>query len=114
MSIKRSNQKRITKRAEVIRYLRISKGMSQRDVSRRCRLSEAAIGHYEHGRMEVSEARLDQLLSLYGCSREKFDDHLSAPKMPTVRIREDCMNLLTRINEAKLQVVHSVLLSFAS
>ena len=56
--MKRSQQKKVTVEAKTLRYMRVSRGISQREAGRRCQLSEAAIGHYENGRGENSMGRI--------------------------------------------------------
>jgi transcriptional regulator with XRE-family HTH domain len=62
--MKRSQQKKITIQARTIRYMRVVRGISQREASRLCGLSESAIGHYEQGRMDISGERLVKFLSV--------------------------------------------------
>lgn len=110
---KRSCEKRITLASKIVRYMRISRGISQRESARRCDVSEQAIGHYEQGRMDISPARLDQFLAAYNYTKEEFAEYLNGKPVP-IDLKEDCISLLNRIDENKLRAVHAVLISFVS
>lgn len=112
--MKRSQQKRVTLDAKIVRYMRVSRGISQREASRKCSLSEAAIGHYEHGRMEVSAIRLAQFLKAYGYTMEEFEEYKSGKPIPVVSVKDECVNLLNRIDDQKLRAVYGVLTSFVA
>lgn len=112
--MKRSQQKRVTLDAKIVRYMRVSRGISQREAARKCCLSEAAIGHYEHGRMDVSAVRLEQFLKAYGYTREEFEEYRGGKQIPVVSVKDECVNLLNRIDEMKLRAVYAVLTSFVS
>ncbi len=114
MKSKRSQEKRITVQSKVIRYMRLSRGISQREAARECGISEAAIGHYENGRMDISEARLADFLRAYGYSRREFDEYVYGKPLPVISVRDECIGLLGRIDETKLRAVHAVLVSFVS
>lgn len=111
--MKRSNQKLITPKARVLRHLRMSKSISQREVGRRCGLSEAAIGHYENGRMEVSEERLDQFLEMYGYTRKEFDEYLNGDKAAVTGLKGECIRLIETLTDDQLRAIHGVLVGFA-
>jgi DNA-binding transcriptional regulator YiaG len=74
---KRSQEKRITRQCQVIRFMRVSRRISQRKAAIGCRISEQAIGHYENGRMDIAPARLERFLKLYGYSRAEFSEYLN-------------------------------------
>lgn len=97
----------------MLRHVRVSRGISQRVASKRCGLSAATVGHYENGRMEISDFRLNEFLKIYGCDRKDFDDYMNGKEVPIISVKEDCINLLGRIDEAKLRTVHAVLVGFA-
>ncbi|MEZ4750951.1 MAG: helix-turn-helix transcriptional regulator [Bdellovibrionota bacterium] len=110
--MKRSSKKIITQKARVLRYVRVSRGISQRAAGRRCGISDAAVGHYENGRMDISEERLAEFLRAYECSREEFDRYLAGAEVPIVSVKDDCMNLLQKLDDSKLRTIHSVLMAF--
>ena len=79
MKRKRSQEKKITLQCKVIRYMRLSRGISQRDAARQCGISEPAVGHYENGRMDISPARLEQFLRVYGYTFDLLIVFLTVP-----------------------------------
>jgi transcriptional regulator with XRE-family HTH domain len=114
MKTKRSQERRITVQSKVVRFLRLSRGISQREAARQCRISEPAIGHYENGRMDVSPARLEQFLRVYGYTRQEYDEYLGGKAIPVISVRDECVSLLGKIDEVKLRAVHAVLASFVA
>ncbi len=112
MKRKRSQEKRMTRQCQVIRFMRMSKRISQRKAAHACGVSEQAIGHYENGRMEVAPDRLKQFLTTYGYSRSEFDEYLNGKPLPVLNIRDECGQIVGKIPDSKLQMLHAVLLSF--
>jgi transcriptional regulator with XRE-family HTH domain len=111
---KRSQEKRITREAKIIRFMRVSKRISQREAARLLGISEPAIGHYENGRMDISQLRLGQFLVVYGFTKQEFDEFVAGKEIPIISIKDECVGLLDRIGEAKLRTVHAVLVGFIS
>lgn len=110
---KRSQQKVITTKSRIIRFMRISKKISQPDAARTAGCSSQAIGHYENGRMDIPEARLRRLLNLYDFTNEEFLEYLNGKPIPLISVKDECLQLLDQIrNEDKLRAVHTVLKSF--
>lgn len=114
MRRKRSQEKKITVQCKVARFMRVSRGISQREAAKKCNISEPAIGHYENGRMDISATRLEQFLKTYGYSKQEFDEYVNGKPIPVISVRDECVSLLGRIDEVKLRAVHAVLTSFAS
>lgn len=112
--MKRSNEKRISREAKIIRYMRIARGMTHGQAGLHCGCSEASIGHYENGRMDISASRLEQLLKAYGFSKEEFDEYRGGKPIPVIDLKAECILLLGRVDETKLRAVHAVLTSFVS
>lgn len=111
--MKRSQQKIITEKSKVLRFMRISKKIPQSLAARAAECSEAAIGHYENGRMDIPEDRLTKLLRIYGYSYKDLEEYLNGKPVPIIDVRDDCLKLLDQIrNEEKLRAVHTILKSF--
>lgn len=111
--MKRSQQKIITTKSKIIRFMRISKKISQPDAARSAGCSPQAIGHYENGRMDIPENRLRRLLTLYDFTFEEFNEYLSGKPVPMVNVKDECLQLIDQIrNEEKLRAVHTILKSF--
>ncbi len=111
--MKRSNIKLITLKSRTLRYMRIIRGIPQREAARRMGLAESTVGHYEQGRMAISEDRLNGFLEIYGFTREEFDAFISGKTaIPAVSMRDECFTLVNRLDESKLKAVHAMLTSF--
>ena len=111
--MKRSQQKIITTKSKIIRFMRISKKISQPNAARAAGCSPQAIGHYENGRMNIPENRLRRLLTLYDFTFEEFTEYLGGKPIPMVNVKDECLQLLDQIrNEEKLRAVHTILKSF--
>lgn len=94
--------------------MRLSRGISQKRVADACRCSEASIGHYETGRMDISAARLESFVRYYGYTMAEFGEYMAGKAIPIISIKDECICLLDRIGEAKLRDVHAVLEGFVS
>ena len=92
--MKRSQQRRFTKKAKVLRYMRLSRGISQAEAAKICGCSEAAIGHYENGRMDVSEKRWGSFLRAYRYEFKDLEILLSASNLPIFRLKDECVRLV--------------------
>lgn len=115
MKRKRSQEKKITSQAKILRFMRLTRGLSQKRVAILCDLSEQAIGHYENGRMDISAHRLERFLAAYRFNAEEYAEYLSGKKeIPVLKLKDECTQLLDRIDESKLKTIHSVLLGFIS
>lgn len=113
--MKRSQQKIITLKSRAIRYMRLSKGVTQSAAAEAAGCSKQAIGHYETGRMNISQDRLHLLLTAYGFSESEFNEYLNGKAIPMLNLKDECVGLLDRIRtEEKLIAVHTILKSFAS
>ncbi len=113
--MKRSQQKIITIKSKIIRFMRIPKKISQPEAAHKASCSPQAIGHYENGRMEIPDSRLKCLLEFYGFSDSEFQEYFNGKPIPIVSIKDECILLIDQIpNEEKLRAVHTILKSFVS
>jgi transcriptional regulator with XRE-family HTH domain len=111
--VKRSQQKIITLKSKVIRFMRISKKISQPEAAKATGCSPQAIGHYENGRMEIPDGRLKALLDIYGFDNQEFQEFMNGKPIPLISIKDECLQLIDQIrSEEKLRAVHTVLKSF--
>ncbi len=72
----RSEQKRITLKAKILRHMRHSSAMSLNDAGRECGISGSAIAHIEQGRMDVSLRRIETLVEVYGYTMDQFYEYM--------------------------------------
>lgn len=111
---KRSNEKIITIQSKVLRYMRLSKGLSQPAAAKAAGCSPQAIGHYENGRMEIPLARSQRLVEFYGFQWAEFQEYTNGKPLPVIDLKDECYGLLDRIySEEKLKAIHTILKSFA-
>lgn len=111
MKLKRSQEKRITREAQVLRYLRLSKSISTNKAAALVTISSSAIAHIEQGRMGVSIARSRTLVEAYGYTWAEFMEFVDGKTLP-INYLDECVRLLAEIDKEKLQTIHQVLLSF--
>ncbi|MDZ4677936.1 MAG: helix-turn-helix transcriptional regulator [Oligoflexia bacterium] len=93
--------------------MRLSRSVSQERAALMIGCSESAIGHYETGRMDISELRLKQFLKTYRYGKDDFDEYMNGRPIP-ISLKDECVGLLNKLDETKLKAVHSVLLGFTA
>ena len=108
----RSQHKRITLEAQILRHLRIRAGLSLNDAGRVCNITGSAIAHIEQGRMDVSKKRIETMVQGYGCTIDEFYEYLDGKAVP-MNYRDECYMLIRNLDETKLPLVHGVLANFA-
>jgi transcriptional regulator with XRE-family HTH domain len=110
MKPKRSNQKKITKEALVLRHMRISKKISLNQAGRLVGISGSAITHMEQGRMDLSRLRIQTLVQAYGYTLDDYLELLERKELPLNR-RDECLSIIRQLDETKLLAVHAVLMT---
>lgn len=109
----RSNEKRITREAKVLRYLRLKSKLSLNKAGRLCNITGSAIAHIEQGRMEVSTERIKTMVAAYGCTMDDFFEYMDGDKAVPVNFRDECFILLRDMPDSKIQLAFGVLQSLA-
>ena len=110
--MKRSQKKIITVRSRIIRYMRLSKRIPQTAAALAAGCSYQAIGHYEAGRMGISEDRLERLLLAYGFTRMEFDEYVNGKVIPFISLKDECAQMIEQIeSQEKLRAILGILLS---
>jgi len=109
--MKRSNQKRITKEAIILRHMRMEKGLSLNQAGRRVGITGSAIAHIEQGRMDVSRARIETLVEGYGYTLDDYFEYLDRKDAP-IHVRDECLSILRQLDDSRIQAVHAVLVNF--
>lgn len=108
MKIPRSKQKRITRDAKILRHMRLSKKLSLNEAGKLVRISGSAIAHIEQGRMDISRARLETLVAAYGYTQQDYLDFCDGRELPR-NLRDECILLLRRCEESKIQMLYPVI-----
>ena len=109
--MKRSQQKKITKKAKVLKFMRKSRQIRQLRAAKFCNISESAIGHYEHGRMDISEEKLVLFLSCYGYTQQQYEAMLLKDDLP-VNLKEECLNIISDLDQKRIGAVYAMLSAF--
>lgn len=108
----RSRLKIVTKDAQILRYMRISKEFSLNKAGRLVGVSSSAISHMETGRMDLSKARIETLVRAYGYTMSEYLEFHDGKPIP-VNLRDECILLLRQCNESKIQMLHPVIVNLA-
>ena len=104
----RSQQKIVTRDAQILRHMRISKKISLNQAGRLVSISGSAIAHIEQGRMDISRARLETLIHAYGYTMNEYLEFADGRELPR-NLRDECLILLRRCDDSKVQVLYPVL-----
>jgi transcriptional regulator with XRE-family HTH domain len=108
----RSYMKRITRELVVLRWMRRSRRISMRRAGAEIGISSSTISHIEQGRMGLPINRIPQLLALYGYTPAEFEEFVMGNSLPVLNMRDECEQMIARIETQKLKALHAVLLSF--
>lgn len=109
--MKRSNEKRITKEAIILRHMRMEKGLSLNQAGRCVGITGSAIAHIEQGRMDISRKRIETLVTGYGYTLDDYFELLER-KEPPIHMRDECLSIIRQLDDSRLQAVHAVLVNF--
>lgn len=107
---RRSYNKKITKQCEVLKSLRRSKNITQYKASELCGYSKASIGHIENGRIELTNERINHIVSSYRLSIQVFEEALDLDEQGDMVI-DSCLETIHTLDRDKLELVKSLLRS---
>jgi transcriptional regulator with XRE-family HTH domain len=110
----RSYIKRITRETVVLRWMRRIRRVSMRRAGAEIGVSGSTISHIEQGRMDLPKERVPQLLALYGYTPAEYEEFVMGKSLPVLNMRDECEQMIARIESPKLKALHAVLLSFLS
>ena len=110
--VQRSQIKRITREAIVLRWMRRSRRMSMRAAGALIGVTGSAVSHYEQGRMDLPKARVPQLIAGYHYTPAEYDEYVLGKTLPCLDLRDECEQIVQRMEAAKLKTLHAVLVSF--
>lgn len=100
---RRSNEKRMTKEARVLKYMREGRKLSMRRAAKVIGTSEAQINHAENGRKDLRPDFIMKVVSGYGYSYQDFLDLLSDKKEAPEQTLNECIAILKRLNSEKIE-----------
>ena len=97
--------------AEVLGFMRKSKGLSLKAAGKLCCIRSQAVAHIERGRWSVSREQAEKLVRSYGFPVEEYDAYMAGKEVPIDK-REECMQLIRWLSADKLEAVYTILTSF--
>lgn len=109
--LRRSYKKIISEDVKVLIALRKLRGLTQYNAGRVCGYPRCTIGHIENGRIELPHSRIQHIVESYGFKMKDFEHHKGSEKLIT-DLHEECIEIIKKIDNTKLNAVYSVLLSF--
>jgi transcriptional regulator with XRE-family HTH domain len=109
---RRSNLKKMTKEAMVLKYLRESKSLSMRKAAKLIGVSEATINHSENGRRDLTPDFILSVVTCYGYGYQDFLEYLEGKKQTPEHLLSECMEIIKRLDKSKLRSVKTILESF--
>ncbi|MBK24542.1 MAG: hypothetical protein CME70_11160 [Halobacteriovorax sp.] len=109
---RRSDTKKITKEALILRYMRESRHLSMRKAAKVIGISEAKINHSENGRRDLKPDYILKVVVALGYSYQDFLDFLNDKKDVPEHTLSECIEILKRLTPDKLKTVRTILESF--
>ena len=94
--------------AQVFRHLRISRGMRTRDLAKLMACNNSLVTHYETGRNTLPSHRIKQLCKIFRLTDQELGDYLNGKPIP-LNYRDECMLLIEKMTDSKLQTVYEIL-----
>ena len=106
---RRSDVKRITKEALVLKYMRESRKLSMRKAATKLKTSEPQINHAENGRKDLTPEFILQMCSGYGYSYIDFLDFVRNKREVPEALLSECIATLKRLKFEKLKTIKTIL-----
>ena len=107
----RKYQKVISKEARVLKVLRKMAGLTQPQAGTKCGLHRSCVDHLENGRVEITREKIEQVVRAYGFKMAVFEELLEAPMLRD-EVLQDCLKILTVLDNEKLRAVKALLDNF--
>lgn len=108
--MKRSQEKRITQEAIVLRHMRYSRQISLNEAGRKVGITGSAIAHIEQGRMDISRERIKSLVTAYEYTMDDYLEFMDGKDIP-INFRDECISAIRQMDEVRLQAVHAILIN---
>ncbi len=109
---RRSNFKKVTREAMILKFMRESRHLSMRKASKVIGVSEAQINHAENGRKDLNPEFILKVVTHLGYSYQDFLDFLENKKEVPEHTLSECIEILRRLPFEKLKTVKTILESF--
>ena len=109
---RRSDKKIMTKEARVLKHFRQSRKLSMTKAAELIGVSEATVNHSENGRRDLDLSTIQKFLKAYSYSYEEYSAVLNGEVELMSNVRDDCIELIKRLDDTKLKAIKSILESF--
>lgn len=109
---RRSDIKKVTKEALILKYMRESRHLSMRKAAKVIGVSEAQINHSENGRRNLAPDYILKVVVGLDYSYQDFLDFLNDKKDVPEHTLSECIEILKRLPPEKLRTVRTILESF--
>ena len=109
---RRSDQKRMTKEATTLKYMRESKNLSIRKAAKLSGFSDTKINHSENGRRDLAPDFILPVVTSYGYCYQDFLEFLEGKKEFPEHLLSECIGIIKRLDKSKLRSVKTILESF--
>ena len=106
---KRSNEKRVTRGARVLRFLREQSHLSLRNAAKKADLSLSLVAHLEQGRTGILPHHLEKLLGVYGSTVQTYLMFESGKVALPQDLRHECIEIVRAMSLDQLRTAHPVL-----
>ncbi len=110
--MKRSNQKIQTTHSKILRFMRVSRGLSMRGAGKKMRLSSTTVNHVENGRMDLNDKLIGRFIKAYGYTLKEYNDYLKGKESIPFDFKEECISLIKSMDNTKLKAIHGLLSNF--
>lgn len=108
-SKRRSDYKKLTKEAFVLKCMRESRKLSMRQAAIAVGVSDPQINHAENGRKDLTPEFVMKLLNGYGYSYKEYLEYVTNKKETPEALMSECITIIRRLKFEKLKTVKSIL-----
>lgn len=107
----RKYQKVVSKEARVLKIMRKMAGLTQPQAGAKCGIHRSCVDHLENGRVEITREKIEKTVRAYGFKMYLFDELMDAPMLRD-EVLQDCLKILTVLDNEKLRAVKALLDNF--
>jgi transcriptional regulator with XRE-family HTH domain len=100
--------------AKLIRHLRISAGMTTRQLSLLMECNNSLITHFESGRNPLPTHRQRQICHIFNMTSEDYELYATGVKPIPINYLDECILLVSKMEQLKLQAVYGILANMSN
>jgi transcriptional regulator with XRE-family HTH domain len=109
---KRTEQQKITKEAQILKYFREQAGLSMRNAAIKSGLSPTTINHLENGRINIHKHHIMLLLTVYGRTTTEFKNFLNEGISVPDALRNEIIRQIKKLPDKKIIEFQELLKQF--